>query len=288
VLELAESAEVTTPEVSLLTQILQQNIDSGDDGQPPTIRRGVAKDRIVSAKDPEMRHGRKSSGSRYDGHKAHVAVDTESKVITAVETTSPGESDGAQVGKLLEETQRITGLPVESALGDCAYSSREAMRQAVELGVDLKTRMPSSKSGCFGPEAFEVSTDGRQARCPAGHGSNRHSTISPKGGPGIQHRWSQATCTACPLKERCTSGKSRSLFVPPDFHEKRQREAHARSPEGLKELRLRVAAEHAIARIKNRGAGLARYFGREKTRAQWLWTAAIANLTLLWGQQQAA
>jgi hypothetical protein len=43
-----------------------------------------------------------------------------------------------------------------------------------------------------------------------------------------------------------------------------------------------VAAEHAIGRLKNRGAAVARYFGRAKTKAQLLWIAAVAKLSLTW------
>jgi len=287
-LKLAETAAVTTPEVALLRKLLEQDIDPGDDESPPTIRRGVAKDRVVSVKDPEMRHGRKSSGSQYDGHKAHVAVDTESQVITAVTTTAPGESDGAQVKGLLEETLRTTGQEISSALGDCAYSSRKALIQAEEIGVDLKTRMPSSsKVGLFGASDFEVSEAGRMARCPAGHKSQSQGKRKTQAGAGIQHRWAEALCSVCPLKEQCTKAKRRTLYVPPDFHERRRREAHARSPQGLEELRLRIVVEHAIARLKNLGAGTARYVGRAKTRAQWLWCAAIANLTLTWSALEA-
>jgi hypothetical protein len=46
--------------------------------------------------------------------------------------------------------------------------------------------------------------------------------------------------------------------------------------------------EHAIGRIKYLGAGTARYFGRTKTKAQWLWTAAVVNLSLTWHQQTQA
>jgi hypothetical protein len=55
-----------------------------------------------------------------------------------------------------------------------------------------------------------------------------------------------------------------------------------RSQEGRALLRQRVRAEHAIGRLKNLGAGAARFFGRLKTKAQWLWSAAVANLTLIW------
>jgi len=281
-LALAAESGVSTSEVSLLEKILEQDIEPGKADQPPTLRRGVAKDRVVSATDPEMRHGRKSSGSRYDGHKAHVAVDTKSGVITAIDASSPGEPDGAQVQSLLHQTKKNTALEVTSALGDCAYSSAEAARQAKEEGANLKTRMPSSRKGIFGPAAFTVSEDGSQAQCPAGHSSHRHAKHANGNAKGIQHRWTQEQCSACPLRDQCTKGKRRTLFVRSDFHERRRREEHAKSPQGLMELRRRVKAEHAIARLKNLGAGVARYFGRAKTRAQWLWTAAMANLTLIW------
>ena len=70
----------------------------------------------------------------------------------------------------------------------------------------------------------------------------------------------------------------------PDFHDRRAREHYAASAEGRGLLRQRLAVEHAIGRLKNRGAGAARYCGRVKTRAQWLWSAAVANFTLAWGK----
>lgn len=60
---------------ALLRDLLQQDVEGDDKGAK--IRRGVAKDRIVSVHDPEMRHGRKSAQSRFDGYKAAIAVDTE-------------------------------------------------------------------------------------------------------------------------------------------------------------------------------------------------------------------
>ena len=52
----------------LLERIIDQDIDTEpDDGQGPKIRRGVAKDRVVSVVDPDMRHGRKTSSRRVDG-----------------------------------------------------------------------------------------------------------------------------------------------------------------------------------------------------------------------------
>ena len=49
------------------------------------IRQGVAVDRVISAHDEDMRHGRKSASKRFDGHKLSVCVDTCSKLILSVD-----------------------------------------------------------------------------------------------------------------------------------------------------------------------------------------------------------
>ncbi len=67
---------------SLLSRVLAQDIERPPEGA--TLRDGVAKDRMPAIHDPEMRHGRKSKAKRFDGFKAHIAVDTDSQVITAV------------------------------------------------------------------------------------------------------------------------------------------------------------------------------------------------------------
>ena len=50
--------------------------------------------RTVSVHDPESRHGHKSNGKVYTGHKAHVAVDTDSGVVTATTVTAPSGFGG--------------------------------------------------------------------------------------------------------------------------------------------------------------------------------------------------
>ena len=48
--------------------------------QEVEIRQGVARDRVVSVGDPEMRHGHKSQNRRWDGYKAHVSVEGGARV----------------------------------------------------------------------------------------------------------------------------------------------------------------------------------------------------------------
>jgi hypothetical protein len=47
----------------LLSRILLQDVERTETG--PQLKQGVAKDRLASVHDPEMRHGRKSSSHRF-------------------------------------------------------------------------------------------------------------------------------------------------------------------------------------------------------------------------------
>ena len=276
---LGEDAECAGDEIWLLKKIIEQDIEQ-DEAGTSKLGKGVAKDRNPSVTDPDMRHGRKSSGKAFNGHKAHVAVDETSGVILAVEVSSPGEADGEKVSDLIEQSKENTGREVSGAVGDCAYGSATAQAQAESQGIELDSKMPSPPKGKFGPGAFKVSDDGQTATCPAGHPSMKQYQAKE----GTLHIWSPDLCEECPLKPKCTKAAKRQLIVRQDFHSRRQRESWARSEEGRMVLRKRVIVEHAIGRIKNLGAGTARYFGQAKTKTQWLWTAAVANLSLIWSQ----
>ena len=280
---LAQQAKCASDEVDLLNKVIEQDVERETPDGPAKIRHGVAPGRSPSVADPQMRHGRKSSGKVFTGHKAHVAVEETSGIITAVDVGPPGEADGDKVGSLIEKTRENTGAEVEEALGDCAYGTQAAQQQAMDCGIDLKSKMPAPPKGKFGPGDFDVSGDGSEARCPAGH----HSVKQYNRKAGMLHTWSPEQCGPCPLREKCTTAAGRQLKVPPQFHDRRRRERYARSPEGRATLRLRIVVEHAIGRIKNLGAGTARYFGQAKTAEQWSWTAAVANLSLIWSKTAA-
>jgi hypothetical protein len=277
----ARKAKCAGEELKLLEKVLEQDVDQT--GEAPVIRDGVAKDRLVSVSDPEMRHGRKSSGKTYSGHKAHLAVDAESGVVTALDVTAPNVPDGSKVAELIRQTEKLTGSTVEKAVADSAYGSREAVQQAQSESVDLTTKMPAPPAGRFGPCDFKVSEDRMTARCPAGHlAAHRH-----RAGDDSLHLWPLELCLRCPLRDRCIAPtkegarppkNGRTLRVRPDFHDRRRREKRAQSKSGRALLKTRMAVEHAIGRIKNLGAGVSRYFGRAKTKAHWLWSAAVANL----------
>ena len=51
------------------------------------VKRGVAKERRISIRDAEMRHGRKNKSTRVDGFKRHLALDVDTTLILAAAIT---------------------------------------------------------------------------------------------------------------------------------------------------------------------------------------------------------
>ena len=135
VLELARQAQGRFPADSperqaigeaaeLLGQLLLQDVERQEDG--PALKDGVSRDRVPSAHDPEMRHGRKSSSKRFDGHKAAVVVDTDSQLVTAVDILPGNAGDNTGVLELVEQSEENTGIAVEETIGDGLWGWRDA------------------------------------------------------------------------------------------------------------------------------------------------------------------
>ena len=95
------------------------------------------------------------SGGRggYDGHKrkkgskVHVAVDTLGNLLT-LHVTPANEQERAQVEKLVEQVQEITGNSVEIAYVDQGYTGDEPKEVAQKAGIELiVVKLPEAKKG---------------------------------------------------------------------------------------------------------------------------------------------
>ena len=104
----------------------QQDIEPAAAGEVK-IKQGVAKDRIISAHDPEMRHGHKTSKGKFNGHKAQIMTDEASEIITNVSVTPGNEADGSALPEILQQST----VKPQILLGDTAYGTLDA-RDAME------------------------------------------------------------------------------------------------------------------------------------------------------------
>jgi transposase len=273
----------------LMRQLISQDVERGE-GRV-TLKEGVARDRIVSVHDPEMRHGRKSSAKRFDGHKAAIAVDAESQLITAVEVLAGNAADSEQALELTTASEENTGLEVEETVGDCAYGSGNTRQAFADEDRKLVAKVSRhGRRGQIPKEEFRINLEDMACTCPAGQTTeilikagkwtNRH---------GKKHqRWAflfdADVCSACARRSDCVRAKGhkgRSIQLHPQ--ERLLQEARdLQQSDAFKEYRqIRQAAEHRLARLVQLGVRQARYFGRRKTLFQLLLAATVANLTLV-------
>jgi hypothetical protein len=285
----AENAQPLREAQKMLADLLLQDIEEDpDDGKGAKIRKGTAPDRIVSTTDPEMRHGRKSKSNRFDGHKASIAVDADSGVILATDVIPGNAHDSEGAGDLVKQAAKVAGSDVERVLGDTAYGTSAARKdiQKAAKNADIIAKVPPapSRQGVeFTVEDFDIDIEGEVATCPAGKQSIRYET--PKGTKDHRFIFSQADCTHCPLRSKCTSAKkvARKITLSENYDELRRHRKRQKTKSFKASYRKRVKVEHRIARLVQLGVRQARYFGRAKVAYQVAMAATAANLVMMIG-----
>lgn len=273
----------------LLGQLIDQDVDLAT-GQAK-LKEGVSQDRIVAVHDPEMRHGRKSSSRRFDGHKAAIGVDADSQLITAVDIFPGNATDASPALPLTEASEQNTRLEVEETVGDCAFGDgntrqvfADAQRKLVAKVADHGRRDQIHKS------QFHIDLEAMTCTCPAGHTTanliSMGSWVDRQGQkqPKKSFAFPAAVCAACPLRPQCIKAKAnrgRTVHLHPQEGLLQAARAFQNSPEFRPYRQMRQTAEHRLARLVQLGIRQARYFGRQKTLFQLLMAATVANLTLV-------
>ena len=272
------------------------------------IARGAAEDRTVSTVGPDARHTRKSPGARGDGYRARVAADPETGIVTGekltkaagAENSGPavaGELLGAEAGAgdaapgSAGDRRRPGGVgepgnsPGEGDLswyGDSAYGTgdlRGAIERAGHTAVIKPKPLRPAAGGGFTAGGFAVDEDQGTVTCPAGHTVTLSRTRVATFG---------ALCRNCPLRERCTTGKTgRGLVLHPRDDLLRQARA-GWAATGLRKdyTAWRPHVERAVAQVATwRGRRLKlRYRGVASNHAWLKRRTAALNLRNLIGQ----
>ena len=273
----------------LMKQLVSQDVER--DGGEVVLKEGVARDRVVSVHDPEMRHGRKSSSRRFDGHKAAIAVDAESQLITAVEVVAGNAADSEQALELTKASEENTGLNVEETIGDCAYGSGNTRQAFADEERKLVAKVSRhARRGQIPKAEFRIDLEQMTCTCPAG--KITHTLV--KAGKWTDHhgqkhqRWAflfdAEACSTCSRRQECVWAKGdrgRSIQLHPQERLLQEAREFQESGAFTEYRQIRQTAEHRLARLVQLGIRQARYFGRQKTLFQLLMTATVANLTLM-------
>lgn len=268
----------------LLGQVIGQDLEVGDPDGDLAVRDGVARDRVISHSDPEMRHGRKSASRRFDGHKLDVMTDEDTELVLGVEVRAGNASDGDGAVPLLAQVQDLDGIEVGTLVGDMAYSDGD-VREAVETaGADMVAKVPPvTNNGRFPKTDFTIDLTASTVTCPAGHTTaTTQQTKDHKGRRAVLYLFGASVCGACPLRAQCTTATTgRRITV--GRHEARIAAARAAQTEPATRdlLRRRSKVERKIDHLQDLGMRQARHRGRRRTRLQALLAATVANFKRL-------
>src|SRR5205807_1291584 len=144
-------------------------------------------------------------GPSFNGHKAQVAVDTDSQLITAVEVLPGNAPDAEQALAVVEASEGVTGCQVVEVIGDCAYGAGSTRAEFAATGRTVVAKVPEIQNQEFFPKtAFQIDVEAGTCTCP-----NQQTTAdlhAAKGGGGT-FVFAAETCAACPVRAQCTRGQ---------------------------------------------------------------------------------
>lgn len=241
---------------------------------------GRCNDAFVSRTDPDCGLKRRGGGEARLGYLVHYSVDRLKQVITGVRTTAAHIPDSSQIVPLVDQIRK-RGIPVRSVAADKGYSAGAVYQALDEQGVEGFIPMPEKRGerrGRFSQQDFTYEPVGDRFLCPAGKALPLV-RVDPKGG-GRQYRARPGDCQTCPLRERCTDARARTLRISP-YHEHLERaRQRLRTPAARRAaIARRTGPERLFAEGKGcHGLARAHYRGQANMEQQALLTATVQNL----------
>jgi hypothetical protein len=270
--------EATSPplqdSLETLRQVMQQDLEPDPNdptGKQKRIRQGVAKDRRVSVTDADMRHGRKTRNKAFNGYKQHVAMELDMCLIVACALVGANRREHEAMPALKADLARYDS-PVDEYHVDRGYTTAELDQQASDEGATVfsKPRRMPPNSGRFTKRDFKFNLRDHTVTCPAGE--IRGFT------PGAHVAFGDS-CSACTLRERCTTATQGRVVQAANDELSQQRFLRlVTTKSGRAKLRERIYIEHALAHLAQKQGDRARYLGERKNLFDLRRTAAVLNL----------
>ena len=159
----------------LLGEIVGQEFELTEDDERPRPRHGRRPRQIISAHDPEMRHGRKTNARRFTGYKLHVATAAQTPVLTAIAISPGNEHDGHHAAPLVEQ-QPASRRP-ERVIGDTAYGNLEVREQLEQRQTKVLAPLHFTRTadaGTIDKDEFTIDLVQRAGHLPTGQDGPDH------------------------------------------------------------------------------------------------------------------
>lgn len=268
--------------LSALRRVLEQDLEPDPTTGGKRVKQGVAKDRMPSLGDQEMRHGRKSKNKAFNGYKRHVIKLLDIDITVAAEVLPANRAEQDALPLLTNEVSRHGVL--DEILIDRGYLGSAHIAELEAGGVTVLCKPWTSRNGGrFTKEQFELRLAEQRVVCPAGISAeiNRDSLIA---------RFPAGTCMKCTKRAQCTRAKNkgRTISIHPQEALLIKLRAGVKSADGRAHLRRRTTVEHSLARLSRIQGHRARYKGARKNTLDARRCSTVDNLQTLQRLQEAA
>jgi transposase len=241
-------------------------------------------DHYTPSKDSDARVGHKTEETSFLGYKSHLAM-TPERIITAAVVTSGEKGDGPQLPELVHQTEE-NGVPVDTILGDTAYSGRKNLQMANDRGIELISKLhPAISMGLRKEEdRFDYNKDAGMFVCPAGHMAVcRHfkRSVKPDENDRYIYTFDVEKCRHCSRQAGCykegAKTKTYTVSILPD--EQKEQMLFQNTDEFRQKVRERYKIEAKNSELKNvYGYGRAKSYGLENMEMQGALAIFTANI----------
>ena len=239
-------------------------------------------ERFTISTDKDARIGHKTEDTSFFGFKSHIAMEEDSRIVTAVVVTSGDCGDGPQMQTLIDKTIN-TGIEVDKVIGDTAYSGKYNIEAAAQKGITVYAKLHPH---CYGSrqndQEFVFNKDANRYICPAGHMAIKRKLEERKNGHSnrIKYIFDEKKCSICKLREVCLQkGAKRRVYnvVTDDFPIKRKQFEQSDDFKQVYSERYKIEAKNA--ELKNvYGYDKALYYGIDAMQLQSATTIFVTNL----------
>ena len=266
--------------LTMLRRVLTQDLEPDPVTGQPRIRQGVARDRLPSLGDAEMRHGRKTRTKPFTGYKRHVIKLIDADLIAGAVVRPANEPEHAALALLTPDVIRHGSLG--EVFLDRGYLGSDHIGVLHARGVAIRAKAWTSHNhGRFPKQAFAIDLQRGQITCPA----DQRVPIAV----ATTVHFPAATCRACPQRDACTTAAAgRSVSIHPQEALLQTLRADQQQPDGRTRLRTRTTIEHSLARVGQIQGTKARYKGARKNTLDLRRSSAVVNLQRVARLRQAA
>ena len=214
-------------------------------------------EQLQLSNEPDARVGHKTADSTFFGYKTHIAMNDE-RIITAAIVTTGEKSDGKYLQELVTKSKE-TGMPIDTIIGDTAYSGKENIQFAKDENLQLISKLnPNISDGIRKKEdAFEFNKDAGMFVCPAGHLANRKARVGKKNQGANQqtvYYFDIEQCKVCPMRNGCykDGAKSKTYSVMIKSTEHTEQLAFQQTDAFKESAKTRYKIEAKNSELKNR------------------------------------